>query len=78
MLSSIKEQIREDVTGARWSLQGAEAVIKRRSLRASGDFDSYWNFHEEQEHLRNHYSQYAAPSIINELLRWDVKNKVDE
>ncbi len=57
-----------DVTGARWSLKGAEAVIKLRSLRTSGDFESYWNFHEEQEFFRNHHSQYADPSVLDEIM----------
>ncbi len=30
-----------DVTGARWSLAGAEAVLHLRALRSSGDFDEY-------------------------------------
>lgn len=55
---------RMDVTGARWSLTGAEAVIKLRSLRSSGDFEKYWEFHENQEFLRNHQSQYVDPSIL--------------
>ena len=44
---------RMDVTGARWSLKGAEAIIKLRSLRSSKDFESYWQFHEKQEYIRN-------------------------
>ncbi len=32
---------RMDITGARWSLAGAEAVLRLRALRASGDFDEY-------------------------------------
>jgi len=32
---------RMDITGARWSLSGAEAVLKLRSVRSSGDFDEY-------------------------------------
>jgi hypothetical protein len=50
---------RMDRTGARWSLKGAEAVLRLRALHASGDFDAYWAFHLSQEHLRNHVSQYA-------------------
>lgn len=57
---------RMDVTGARWSLNGAEAVIKLRSLRSSGDFDRYWDFHEDQEYLRNHHALYADPPILIE------------
>jgi len=45
---------RLDITGARWSLKGAEALLKLRSLKSSGDFDDYWNFHKQQEKLRNY------------------------
>jgi hypothetical protein len=58
---------RMDITGARWGLRGAEAVLKLRSLRASGDFDAYWTFHESAEHVRNHLALYAAappPTVL--------------
>ena len=51
---------RMDVTGARWSLRGAEAVLRLRALRASGDFDEYWPFHEQRDWHRNHASLYAG------------------
>ena len=51
---------RMDLTGARWRLVGAEAVLKLRALRASGDFDPYWDFHEAREYERNHAQRYAA------------------
>lgn len=54
---------RMDVTGARWSLAGAEAVLKLRSLRSSGDFDAYWEFHQVKELERNHASRYANGCI---------------
>jgi hypothetical protein len=54
---------RMEITGARWSVDGAEAVLRLRSLRASGDFDEYWAFHEAQEHRRNHSSQYRDDQI---------------
>jgi hypothetical protein len=44
---------RINVTGARWSLSGAEAVLRLRALRSSGDFDDYWGSHELQEYERN-------------------------
>lgn len=53
---------RMDITGARWSLAGAEAVLRLRALRSSGDFDEYWRFHEQAEHRRVHGSRYAAGS----------------
>ena len=46
------------ITGARWGLSGAEAVLRLRSLRASGDFDEYWSYHEKMEQERNHSSKY--------------------
>ena len=50
---------RLDITGARWSLRGAEAIIELRALMQSGDFDDYWAFHTEREYHRNHASSYA-------------------
>ena len=52
---------RMDLTGARWSLQGAEAVLRLRSLRSSSDFEEYWRFHIEREMERNHAVRYAGP-----------------
>jgi hypothetical protein len=49
---------RMEITGARWRLEGAEAVLQLRSLRASGDFDEYWEFHLQQEYKRNHQARY--------------------
>jgi hypothetical protein len=48
-----------NLTGARWSLKGAEAVLRLRALRSSGDFDEYWCFHERGEYERNHAARYA-------------------
>jgi hypothetical protein len=50
---------RMNLTRARWSLSGAESVLRLRALRASEDFDAYWEFHEKQEYERNHASHYA-------------------
>jgi hypothetical protein len=51
---------RLDITGARWSVRGAEAILRLRSPRSSGDLDDYWRFHLEAEHSRDHASRYAA------------------
>jgi hypothetical protein len=45
---------RMEVSGARWSLQGAEAVLRLRALRMSGDWDPYLTFHKRAERLRNY------------------------
>jgi hypothetical protein len=50
---------RLDVTGARWGLKGAEAVLKLRAIRSNGDFPSYWAYHLAQERRRVHESRYA-------------------
>jgi len=49
---------RMDITGARWGLAGAEAILKLRALTANGDFDSYWHYHLRREHERIHHARY--------------------
>jgi hypothetical protein len=51
---------RMDITGARWGLKGAEAVLRLRSLRSSGDFEEYWNFHQHHELVRNHETRFSC------------------
>lgn len=58
---------RMDRTGARWSLNGAEAVLRLRAVRASKDFDAYWSFHLECEKDRNHASRYEHAKIPDPL-----------
>lgn len=54
-------------TGAVWSAAGAEAVLRLRALRTSGDFDDYWQFHLAKEHERTHKSRYANGDIPNPI-----------
>jgi len=49
---------RLDITGARWSLAGAEAMLKLRALITNNDFDAYWTFNLRGEHQRIHQSRY--------------------
>ncbi len=51
-------QDRMGITGARWSLEGAQAMLWLRAIAASGDTDTYWDWHIQQEHQRNHLSRY--------------------
>ena len=51
---------RMDITGARWGLQRAEAILKLRSLKSSGDSEAYWCFYKEQTLKRNHSAQYDS------------------
>lgn len=58
---------RMERTGAFWSVEGAEAVLHLRALRASGDFDEYWHFHLAREKERNHAARYARGEIPDPL-----------
>ena len=49
---------RMDLTGCRWGLDGSEAVLKLRALRANGCWTQYWQFHRTQERQRVHESRY--------------------
>jgi len=49
---------------ARWSLKGAEAVLRLRALRSSGDFNAYWDYHVAQEYQRNHVERYADGNVV--------------
>ena len=54
---------RMDLTGARWGLNGAEAILKLRALRCNGDFDAYWTWHRSQEQQRVHQSRYLNGAV---------------
>jgi hypothetical protein len=51
-------QDRMGITGARWSLHGAQAMLWLRAINASGDTSAYWHWHITQERQRNHLSRY--------------------
>jgi hypothetical protein len=57
---------RMDITGARWGLAGAEAILKLRAIKANGDFEAYWRYHLAQERHHVHEARYlnhATPSV---------------
>ena len=54
------KQRMEEVTGARWSLQGAEAILRLRALRMNGHLYDYFTFHRRQERLRNYPDERLA------------------
>jgi hypothetical protein len=54
---------RMDLTGARWGLDGAEAVLQLRALYSSGDLKEYWHFHNKMELERNHAARYHGGEI---------------
>ena len=54
---------RLDLTGARWGLLGAEAILKLRALRSNDDWSQYWTFHLNQERHRVHETRYADHAL---------------
>jgi len=58
---------RLDTTGSGWSLRGAEALLRLRALRSSGDLDEYWAFHLARERARNHEARYANRQVPGPL-----------
>lgn len=66
---------RMEVTGARWSVDGAEAVLRVRSLWVSGDCEAYWRFHLEQEHQRNHTTHSADGKVPSQQLQPERQGK---
>ena len=43
---------RLDITGSRWTVPGAEAVLTLRALISNGDFPQYWTLHTHRERER--------------------------
>lgn len=50
---------RFDITGARWSLNGAEAILKLRAVWNNGDWSAYLAYHLAEEQQRVHDARYA-------------------
>ena len=59
---------RMDISVARCSMSGAEAVLPLGSLYISGDWDEYWQFHLQQEHKRNHLALYSSGIPLSKQL----------
>ena len=51
-------QDRMGITGARWSLQGAQSILWLRAITANGDLGDYWHWHITRQHQRNHQNHY--------------------
>lgn len=50
---------RTDITGARWGVETAEAILQLRAIWANRDWDAYRACHLQREHERNHPARYA-------------------
>jgi hypothetical protein len=56
---------RMDITGARWGLERAEAILRLRSIEISGDLDAYLGFHFQREKRRN-YPETMMPRQLDQ------------
>jgi hypothetical protein len=61
---------RLDIGGARWGLDGAEAVLTLRAVIASGDFEEYWRL------CRRRHKRHYADVLVMPMSRglWNVQH----
>jgi hypothetical protein len=43
---------RMEQAGMRWTQDGAQAILDLRAVRINGDWETYWQFHRQQQHER--------------------------
>jgi hypothetical protein len=51
------------ITGARWSPDGAEVILKLRAIVVNGDLDDYMNYYKERYRSERHLARYDPDSI---------------
>ncbi len=51
------------ITGARWSPDGAEIILKLRAIVVNGDLDDYMNYYKERYRSEHHLARYDPASI---------------
>jgi hypothetical protein len=51
------------ITGARWSLDGAEIILKLRAVVVNGDLDDYTDYYKARYRTDIHLSRYDPDSI---------------
>jgi hypothetical protein len=56
---------RMEISGARWGIDGAEAILKLRSIVKSNDWDEYWKFFTE-EAKNNEFLTEGANLLISQ------------
>ena len=51
------------ITGARWSPDGAEAILKLRAVVVNGDLDDYMKYYKKRYRNEHHLARYDAATI---------------
>ncbi len=54
------------ITGARWSPDGAETILKLRAVVVNGDLDAYMNYYKERYRDERHLARYD-PATVEDL-----------
>lgn len=54
--SLVKDRMEE--SGMRWSIAGAQTVLKQRAVVKNGDWDKFWKFHIDSERSRLYPTEY--------------------
>jgi hypothetical protein len=53
------------ITGARWSPDGAEVILKLRAVVVNGDLDDYMNYYKTRYRNEIHLDRYDPASIAD-------------
>jgi hypothetical protein len=53
------------ITGARWSPDGAEVILKIRAVVVNGDLDDYMRYYKERYRAEHHLARYDEDTIEN-------------
>ena len=61
---------RLDIGGARWGLDGAEAVLTLRAVISNGDFEEYWRFH------LNASTSGSTPAVAGPVHAWRLTGQL--
>jgi len=51
------------ITGARWSPDGAETILKMRAVVVNGDLDDYMNYYKQRYRAERHLARYDEDTI---------------
>jgi hypothetical protein len=54
------------ITGARWSPEGAEDILKIRAVVVNGDLDDYMRYYKQRYRDEHHLARYD-PATIEDL-----------
>jgi len=57
---------RMEISGARWGIDGAEAILKLRSIVKSNDWDEYWKFFTEEAKNNEFFTKGVNSLILQE------------